>query len=121
MIFKTGAIGASLLGLALTTFQPITGQTVPPEAAIGIGPGTRLAAPFARNAAAKDIADPADPDTVLVQPSFQLDKINTVRPFARTCDCLDRQSDDELVRLHRCHWQLQGASGPVLAGALDIW
>lgn len=99
MMFKTGAISASLLGLALTCFQPVTAQTVPAEAAVGRGPGTRLTAPFARNAAARQMADPADPDTVLVQPSFQLDRINTVGLFTRTCDCLDRQSDDELVRL----------------------
>lgn len=100
MVFKTGAISASLLGLALSSFQPytVTAQTLPASAAIGAGPGTRLAAPFARNAAARDVADPADPDTVLVQPSFQLDQINTVRLFTRTCDCLVRQSDDDLVR-----------------------
>ena len=83
-------LGSSLL--CLHAFHPAAAQEFAAESAVGTGPGTRMGDPNTDNAAADEMADPADPDAILERQGF-----DAVRVFSRTCPCV-RRSDSELVR-----------------------
>lgn len=83
-------LGSSLL--CHIAFHPAAAQEFSAESAVGTGPGTRMGDPNTDNAAADEMADPADPDAILERQGF-----DAVRVFSRTCPCVPR-SDSELVR-----------------------
>ena len=112
MLTKQFMIGTSLL--ALQTFQSATAQRFSADAAIGVGPGTQMGAPFTANTAAEEIADPADPDTVLERQGFDATRI-----FSRTCDCV-RRGDDELVRFFLQYWPLKCTSLSIKQHACSV-